>query len=410
MKDKHTTLKGLNINTLKVQLFSAVIFISLRYELLVELGDFEFWWQNINKKEMNSISYIDSLPWINRNPGLTEIHLNKSQLAEKVDDPTPQPVVFPENLAARIVTLTYSYPQIDFLLEKDGVGCIAAGDIAVLKGKAKAGKTTAMLCLISALLKGDYAGFKSLKKDANVLFIDTEQNPLNTAILTRKVHSLCGFATTEDHPRFRALNLRGDTPAERCELILEAVKYFTPDLLVIDGAKDLILGTDINDPKASGQAVQILMTLTKIHNVAIITTLHENKGDQNLRGHIGTELLNKCAECWQVRKYDDIFEIEQTECRNQSVTGFSFTFDQNKLPAPIEHTPKTVASTANQRIKEAFAQCLPAGSGLRYTDLKNKYIEIAACSETSAETHISKALKYQYLIKNENGYYSLKSP
>jgi hypothetical protein len=367
---------------------------------------------------MENNSLYDTLTLVKMNAGLTEDfmhnsfgHFNDPQGLKQEDNTAPDPCILPERLASRIISLSANYPEIDFLLEKEGIGCISAGDIIVLKGKAKAGKTTAIICIISALLKGGYLGFKALKTNAKVLFVDTEQNPLNTAILARKVHVLCGFSGSEDNPRFHAFNLRADAPSERCKLIEEAVKFFTPDLLVVDGAKDLIDGSDINDAKASGQTIQFLMSLTKNYNLAILTTLHENKGDNNLRGHVGTELLNKCSECWQVRKYDDIFETEQTECRNQPAAGFSFTFDDEKLPVHTVHiTRKTVPQSIDQKIKETFFQCLPQGTTLRYTDLKNKYIESACCSETSVDNHINKAINRGYLVKDEKGFYSFNHP
>jgi len=355
-------------------------------------------------------NFVDSLSWTNP-------QVNSSDPVGIPHLLTPgfnrgiEPAILPEKLASRIISLSHSYPEIDYLLEREGIGCISSGDIIVLKGKAKAGKTTAMLCLISALLKGDYVGFKAIKQSAKVMYVDTEQNPLNTAILTKKVHALCGYSASDDHPQFHAFNLRADPPAERCKVILDAVNFFTPDLLVIDGAKDLINGSDINDPKASGETIQFLMSLTKDFNVAILTTLHENKGDSNLRGHVGTELLNKCSECWQVRKFDDVFETEQTDCRNQSAGGFSFTFDDEKLPVHTVHiTRKAVQQTPEQKMKETFAQCLPPGISLRFTDLKSNYMALASCGDTSAEKHISKALKHGYLIKDEPGIYYFNYP
>lgn len=359
--------------------------------------------------KMENNNFVDSLPWMN--PGLYLKEMEQKEEPGHLNDSQVEREPLPEKLALRIISLSYNYPEIDFLLEKEGIGCLSSGDIIVLKGKAKAGKTTAMLCLISALLKGDYVGFRAIKQNAKVMYVDTEQNPLNTAILTKKVHALCGFSDSIDHPRFQAFNLRADPPSERCKLINDAVKFFTPDLLVIDGAKDLIDGSDINDPKASGQTIQFLMSLTKNFNLAILTTLHENKGDSNLRGHVGTELLNKCSECWQVKKYDDIFETEQTECRNQSAGGFSFTFDDDKLPVHAVHiTRKSDVHTPEQKMKETLAQCLPPGITLRFTDLRSNYMAMTGCSDTSADKHISKSLKQLYLIKDENGNYRFDYP
>lgn len=362
---------------------------------------------------MENDGFVDSLPWMVD----AEIypHSGSSVPGNSLESEETReieiPVHLPESLAGRVISLSDQYPEIDFLLKKDGTGCISLGDIIVLKGKAKAGKTTVILCLVTAVLRGDYVGFISLKLNIKVMYVDTEQNPLNTRIFCKKLHALCGYSDSEDHPQFHALNLRGDTPAERRNLIKQAVEYFKPDLLVIDGAKDLIDNVDINDPKTSGQTMQFLMTLTKDHNLALLTTLHENKGDSNLRGHIGSELLNKCSEAWQVRKYEDVFEVSQTDCRNESVSGFSFRFDDEKLPVQVEDEPrKSAAQTADEKMKKLFSQCLPDGVSLRYKELKNKYIESASCCANSAENHITKAVKLNYLLKDNYGNYSFNYP
>jgi len=293
-------------------------------------------------------------------------------------------------------------------LRKDGIGCLSIGDIVVLKGKAKEGKTHALICFISALLKGEYLGLKAMKQNTKVLFTDTEQNPMNTAIFVKKVHAICGFPEDEDNPRFHAFNLRGDNPEARCTLISQAVKYFKPDVLVIDGVKDLIKGSNINDPESSGATVQFLMTLTHDFNIAVLTTLHENKSlnDSNLRGHIGSELANKSSECWQVKKYGEIFGTYQTECRNEPAEGFSFTFNVENLPVPAEHTiKKSIKQLKEQKMKEFFEQCLPEGVSLRFKDLRSKYMALADYSVTSAETHISEAYRLKFLLKDKKGDY-----
>lgn len=313
----------------------------------------------------------------------------------------------PEKLSPHMISLTSDYPEIDFLLEKEGIGLLSIGDIAVLKGKAKAGKTTALTCLIAAVLNGEYLNLKSRKRNASALYIDTEQNMKNTSILARKVHALCGFDCTEDHPRFHALNFRSEGPAERCNLTTQAVKYFKPDLLVIDGVKDLIEGSDINDPKASGQTLQYLMSLTKDFDLALLTTLHVNKADNNLRGHIGSEILNKSSECWEVKKNGETFESEQTESRNEPVSGFSFILNEERLPVAVVHNPKkSVSEIKEDEIRERMKQCLPAGEKLRYNDLKVKYLGAAGCSGTTAENHISKASAAGYLKKDGEGLYA----
>ena len=71
-------------------------------------------------------------------------------------------------------------------------------------------------------------------------------------------------------------------------------------LVVIDGIRDLIL--DINNPTQSTILIGNLMQWTSERGIHIQTVLHLNKGDDNSRGHIGTELNNKAETVLQVTK------------------------------------------------------------------------------------------------------------
>ncbi len=309
-------------------------------------------------------------------------------------------------LKETMIDLSIEEPDIEFLFDKSGIGCVSVGDIIVIKGKAKAGKSTLMICWIAAVLKGEYMGFKARKTNCTALYIDTEQNPANTKRFARKVHSIIGFQLDENYPRFRAMNLRGKNPDERGRLVAEAVKL-KPDLIVVDGAKDLIPDGDINNPKTCNQTVQLLMTITKNYPVALVTILHENKKDENLRGHIGSELINKCSECWQVVKSNaNIFEIAQSESRNEPIDGFSFELNEDKLPVEVQAMPKVSrANATDQKQRDAFRRCLPLNESKGYSDLIILYMEYYGCEKSCAKTHIAVGIKKEYLVKQPNGEY-----
>ena len=66
---------------------------------------------------------------------------------------------------------------------------------------------------------------------------------------------------------------------------------------------------DINNPGESTTVISYLMTWPGERDIHIHTVLHQNKGDENARGHIGTELSNK-AETWlQVEKDENNLDI-----------------------------------------------------------------------------------------------------
>lgn len=308
-----------------------------------------------------------------------------------------------DGLQARIIDLTRPYPEISYLFERDGHKCFSRGDIQAVKGKAKSGKTTFMVALLSAILEGENMAFKAIEVGCSAIYIDTEQNKINTVALTKKVHVQCGLSEKENHKRFTAINLRGDNPAERKVFIREAIETFKPDFVIVDGIKDLIEGGDINSPKESTETVQFLMTLTKEFDVAILTVLHENKNDGNMRGHVGSELLNKCSEVWQVMKTDDVFEVEQTENRNQpsKLIKYGFKFDDDQLPVLTETIPTMSQQEKTYRKKfESFYYCLPPGVRMIYKRLKEEYGEAYGCAEKSAERDIATFLKNGCLLKD----------
>lgn len=340
------------------------------------------------------------------NPIFDDSSLNPTTDLHHIDQLIGKGGELTEELADRVIDLSSELPDIQFLVEKNGIGCIPVGDIVVMKGKAKAGKSTVITIWVTALLSGDFMGFKALKQGCTVLYIDTEQNPANTRRLTKKVHQLCGYSTKVNHPNFIVINLRGDNPKDRNKYIDEAISKFNPDLLIIDGAKDLISSGDINDIKSCVEVVQRMMTISKDNNLAIITILHENKNDTNLRGHIGTELLNKCAESWQVTKNGENFEVKQEDYRNQPAEGFSFTLDDDVLPVSIERVPKISFKERTRAKKvEAFRICLPPLTNLPYTELARIYCKLYPCKIDTAKKDIASFCKDGYLTHEPDGNY-----
>lgn len=317
----------------------------------------------------------------------------------------------PDALALRIIDLSKPYPEIEFLLTHHGVGCYSRGDIQAKKSKAKQGKTLSLLCIMVAMIKGEFMGFRAVQSGLRVLYIDTEMNPLNTAKLAKKVHRLCGLPTDQNSDRFCALNLRGDDPLERCRFVCEAVERLKPDAVFIDGVKDLI-ETDINDQKESGKVVQMLMTLTKTYPIALIVVLHTNKAltDSNMRGSIGTELTNKASEVWEVKKDGHIFEVTQDISRNQPVDGFSFILNDYGEPTEIDFVPKlSRQQVADAKLQENMKASLPPTSSLSYTQLTEIYREMAGVAQKTAQTHIAQASKKCYIERGSDGSYRWKN-
>lgn len=308
-----------------------------------------------------------------------------------------------EKLKKRRIDLKKAYPEIDFLLQRNGVGLLARGDIQAIKAKAKQGKTTVCSILVAALLKGEYMGFGAKKKN-RVLYIDTEQNPLNTAKMVRKIHHIIEYSETENHPDFIAFSLREDAVKDRVSLLKYAISECKPDIVFLDGVRDLL--EDFNAISESNEVINLLMKLSKEHQCAIVNILHTNKGltDSNMRGHAGTELANKASEVWEVKKDETIITVTQTECRNAPVDDWAFRLDVEGLPQIVDapERPNPMAE-----IVSVMRSTLD-GKAMTYSSLATEYGEKKAVKEVTAKKHISRCAEMNIIYKGDDSLYRCK--
>ena len=219
----------------------------------------------------------------------------------------------------------------EFLFHLYGKPCFPRRELVAITGKAKSGKTfvTSMLMAVGSLTpnpsptgEGDYKGSLPLKRireePLHVLWYDTEQSDESTQdILKNRVMRM----VDGDGKLLDIFNVRGVAWKERRDLLREAVTRCKPDLVIVDGIRDLV--NDINDGVLAQEVMEELMHLATEHNCCIVCVLHQNKSgeDHNLRGWIGTELMNKAFEVYSCEKLlpQRIFSLEQTLTRKYDI-------------------------------------------------------------------------------------------
>ena len=263
------------------------------------------------------------------------------------------------------VDLAKDYPPMDYLLSRNGVGCVPRGDIQGLGGKMKNGKTTAGLCMIVALLKGEFMGFKAARDNYKCLIVDTEQSIINAAEKLKTIHRLVGWPENVNNERLVSISLRNLSRKERAEYLAKAIEIERPDFVLLDEVVDIC--ADFMDNIGSQATVDVLMKLSK--SCAIMCVLHVNKKDEDFRGHLGTELMNKCSEAYTVTKTGNIAEVKQTVCRNEPISDWAFSFGEGGVPEPA-----TILSKADEKkdeMSKAFAEIFQQKSECTYSELCN---------------------------------------
>lgn len=229
------------------------------------------------------------------------------------------------------------------------------GNFSLIIGKAKSRKTFLTGSLLSAIISdklilGRYRG--SLPKEhQTVLYFDTEQGKYH---VQNSLKRICEQAEIDEPNNLYAYHLRSLNPKKRLNLI-EDVIYNTDKVgfVVIDGIRDLV--TSINDEQQATEISSKLLKWTEERNIHIIVVLHQNKGNNNARGHLGTEVINKAELVLSVTKQkgnEDISIVKADYSRGISPESFAFTIIDG-LPMAVEsYVEQTTNTNRKQKLKD----------------------------------------------------------
>ena len=282
----------------------------------------------------------------------------------------------------------------EFLFRLFGKPCFPRGELVAITGKAKSGKTfvTSMLMVESLTpsltpdpsrggegsnyqmpLKGGRGGATVVREGSDyrlalrrgreealrVLWYDTEQSDESTQdILKNRIIPMINYGKDAATPLAlwrgaggEVFNVRAVEWKQRRALLKEAVVHCQPDLVIVDGIRDLV--NDINDGVLAQEVMEELLHLATQQNCCIVCVLHQNKGseDHNLRGWIGTELMNKAFEVYACEKLmpQRVFKLEQTLTRKYDIEQtLYFEVDEQGLP----RATSPIASEGGEKRRE----------------------------------------------------------
>lgn len=296
-------------------------------------------------------------------------------------------------------------PPPDYTIAIAGVPTMPRGDLQAVKAKSKNGKT--MLCCILAAAALERTAFSTepLQENASVLYIDTEQNPNNTAALASRVKRLAGNPASFDE-RFTAVSFRKLGPTARRDGMALLIQTLKPALCVIDGIADLI--DNFNDVEASQDLVGQLMQISADYSCALLCVLHTNKakGDENMKGHLGTLLLQKASDVFETRRANSVFIASETDSRNASVQAFAFALDSSITPVPadIPQNPQRSATPQKQTPDYASiaASILNNNNNITRASLVKLITAAQNVAPRTAQRYIRDAIQKNLITQNDN--------
>lgn len=346
------------------------------------------------------------------------------------------------------ITREKQLPPMDYLFRIFGKPCFPRGELVAVTGKAKSGKTlfTSMLmaCCVRDEVLHIQRPFEEVEgvwqsRPIRCLWYDTEQSEQSTQdILKHRIDRLIASQGGKTVPQdvdpqsyYDVFNVRSLHYGVRLHAFQTAVRKYQPDLVILDGVRDLL--ADINDGIKAQALMEQLMQLAQDCRCCIVCVLHQNKGaeDRNLRGWIGTELMNKAFEVYACEKVkpDNIFVVEQTHTRKYDLeqmlyfrmdpetevpvaceapmqyasSGYSTARGQNEKLPPMN--PDYVWFDDNNRVMirkhELFYEVLKAGP-LYYSDLETKVINLLKCGTPLWNNMFCELRDSGYIVRDKN--------
>ena len=327
------------------------------------------------------------------------------------------------------VTDEFSLPPVVLQASEAIIGTL--GNFSVSTGKAKAKKTFNVSAIVAAaLVNGQVLEYKASFPESkrNILYFDTEQSPYHCQLVMQRILRLAGLQIDREPEHLKFSHLRAIVdPNERREIIRYAI-YHTPNvgLVVIDGIRNLML--DINNSTEATKLVGDLMQWTSEQNIHIQTVLHLNKGDDNARGHIGTELNNKAETVLQITKDNTIPErsiVAPSIIRSKPFEKFAFRLKEVEDDICIPQIDLSYSDNerkshrfsyqelSDNEHRNALNQVFSSSEVLPYGELivilKEVYAEIVGQSygQTKIKELLLFLLNKGILVKEERGKYRL---
>lgn len=244
-------------------------------------------------------------------------------------------------LAASQIRATDTYETPPQIIWIDNSTIATLGNFSASTGKAKSKKTFNVSALVAASLAGrQVLNYRAHLPEGKrrILYVDTEQSRFHCHTVLERILRLAGLPTKTDNENLDFICLREYTPAVRIEVIDYALRQNKGyGLVIIDGIRDLI--HDINSPSESLDIINELMRWSSYYELHIHTVLHLNKGDDNTRGHIGSELNNKAETILQISKSVEngrISEVRAMHIRDREFTPFAFEIGEDSLPRLVK--------------------------------------------------------------------------
>jgi hypothetical protein len=234
-------------------------------------------------------------------------------------------------------------------------------------------------------------------KQVQVLWVDTEQSPSHVQKVVRRIHRMAEVAENEPYELLKTLTLREIEPKERFRVLRDAIAYYKPKLVVVDGISDLMYNS--NCIEESDAVVGEFMALSTEYNCHIMSVLHTNPNSDKARGHIGSTLQRKAETMIYVRKVGERSVVEPQFCRNEEFAPFAFHINEEGMPEECE-MPNECSESGNSE-EDPCVRIIREGypNGIERKVLFTKLVDSMNINRAYARVRVSRAISKGLIVE-----------
>jgi hypothetical protein len=241
-----------------------------------------------------------------------------------------------------------------------------------------------------------------------ICYFDTESSDYD---FYRQIGKIKHFSELHQLPDyFNAFQVREDGSG----LIRRMVERYLElnadcSILIIDGLLDLL--NDANDLRESSLLTKWLKKITKIHNILIVTVLHQSKSNLTTTGHIGSARDRYAQSTLDIIKEKDksTYVLTSRFMRSDSdfdpvtLMNFNGIFQQvqNETAAPVQGKKASDMDEMESRRLCNQIVTIP----MLYNNIVDEIIERTAQGKIYAKNLTKIWINKNYIVKDQNNKY-----
>ncbi len=305
------------------------------------------------------------------------------------------------------------------IITLNDVGILTDKNLMAIIASPGVGKSSICESIVANILnrEADCLGFKVSDHCHDAIYIDFERTNLDVWNSFNRMNKRAGVKYGEETPGVILAGMRSiPRLKERLEAIVFLLENNPCDLLLLDGAGDLV--TDTNDLLQAIECRIFLRELTVKYNVSIFTTLHPNPGSFKPRGHIGGEITREVECCLLAKTYEGDCRIITSEFdygknrNNAPIQGGYKWSDEKKMFISVDieqvspQGKKDVRAAAKLAYNERIAKVVLAPpTALKNGELIKAIMKMEGNSKATAKRILDNLIDMDIISKSDDGYY-----